>query len=274
VAETLVRRFEREAQATASLHSPHTIELYDFGIARDGTFYYVMELLDGIDLDGLVRRFGPLPAERVVHLLLQACDSLANAHGIGLVHRDIKPANIYLCSLGMLYDFVKVLDFGLVKAAWTEGEDEGRLTQDGTVAGTPAYMAPEVLLGESVDGRADLYALGCVAYWLLTGHTVFAGANATQMAMDHAKTPPVPLSQRTSSPVPDALDRIVLRCLEKDPARRPASAEELASGLAKTGLQTAWTPDRARAWWEEHLRERVKPRVDEPIATWTKSPRL
>jgi len=171
-ADKAVARFRREAQVTASLRSPHTVELYDFGTARDGTFYYVMELLEGLDLGSLVERHGPLPAERVVHILQQACDSLAEAHDRGLIHRDVKPANIHLCRLGRQFDYVKVLDFGIVKLS---KRDQGtRLTMEGVITGTPSFMAPEVILGDGdIDHRADLYALGCVAYWLLVGVPVF-----------------------------------------------------------------------------------------------------
>jgi serine/threonine-protein kinase len=252
VAEALVRRFEREAQATAALHSPHTIELYDFGITRDGTFYYVMELLEGLDLEALVKRFGPVPPERAVHLLLQACDSLADAHHAGLVHRDVKPANICVCRKGLRYDFVKVLDFGLVKSDW-QSEEETRLTQDGVATGTPAYMAPEVALGgRPIDARVDIYALGCVAYWLVTGHKVFPGETAMQMALHHVQTVPVPPSRRTELLIPADLDRLILSCLEKDPDRRPASATELAGRVAACGLDS-WTQQRAKSWWDAHL---------------------
>ena len=251
LAETLVRRFEREAQATAALHSSHTIALYDFGITPEGTFYYVMELLEGLDLEGLVRRFGPLPAERAIHLLLQACDSLADAHDVGLVHRDIKPANLYLCRQGLRFDFVKVLDFGLVKSAWTETEPDERLTREGAVAGTPAYMAPETVLGNrEIDPRVDLYALGGVAYWLVTGLTVFEKGTAAQMALHHLQTAPVPPSRRTERPVPESLERVILRCLEKDPDRRPSTALELASELAACPVPP-WTQEDARRWWWE-----------------------
>jgi len=253
VAEGLVRRFEREAQATAALHSPHTIELYDFGITRDGTFYYVMELLEGLDLESLVKRFGPVPAERAVHLLLQACDSLADAHSVGLVHRDIKPANICTCRKGLRDDFVKVLDFGLVKSAW-RGEEETRLTLEGVAGGTPAYMAPEVAMGgREIDARVDIYALGCVGYWLVTGHMVFRGETAMQMALHHVQTVPVPPSKRTELSIPESLDRLILSCLEKEPGKRPPTAEDLARRLASCKLDAPWTPERAKSWWEAHL---------------------
>lgn len=254
VAEALVRRFEREAQATAALHSPHTIELYDFGITRDGTFYYVMEILNGLDLEALVKRFGPVPPERAIFLLLQACDSLADAHHAGLIHRDIKPANIYTCRKGLKCDFVKVLDFGLVKSAWAEQKGDTRLTMEGVASGTPAYMAPEVALGgREIDARVDLYALGCVGYWLLTGERVFAGETPMQMALQHVQTPPVPPSRRTELAIPASLDEVVLSCLEKEPEKRPASAEELARRLAACDVETSWSQDRAKRWWEAHL---------------------
>ena len=160
-----LRRFEREAQATAALNSPHTIQVFDFGITQDGTFYYVMELLAGRDLESLVREFGPLPAARTIYLLRQVCHSLADAHARGLVHRDVKPANIYVCRMGLDYDFAKVLDFGLVKIRNRPSADS-LTTMDQSTTGTPAYMAPECILGDvDVDRRADVYALGCVAYF-------------------------------------------------------------------------------------------------------------
>jgi serine/threonine-protein kinase len=254
VHESVVRRFEREAQATAALHSAHTVELYDFGVTTDGTFYYVMEILDGLDLEQLVRRFGPVPPARAVHLLLQLCDSLADAHAVGLVHRDVKPANVYTCRKGLKYDFVKLLDFGLVKPAWRESVDDSSLTQEGSVPGTPAYLAPEVALGNvEVDGRADLYAVGCVAYWLLTGLRVFEAGTALQMAVQHAQATPVPPSRRSGRPLPPALEAVVMRCLEKDPATRPASADDLARCLSETGLEGGWTQEHARAWWRANV---------------------
>jgi serine/threonine-protein kinase len=256
-AREVLTRFEREAQATAALRSRHTIEVYDFGLTADGSFYYVMELLDGHSLEGLVERFGPLPAERAVFILRQACHSLAEAHAAGMVHRDVKPANLFACRLGLDVDVVKVLDFGLVKRRGTQPRTEA-LTVEGGLVGTPAYMPPEVALGvEPVDGRADIYALGCVAYWLLTGHPVFEGDNPMQIVIDHVRTTPAPPSRRTSQPIPDALEHIVLRCLEKDPARRPASAVALSGELQALGLESRWTEERARAWWAEHPPEAV-----------------
>ncbi|MGE0352601.1 MAG: serine/threonine-protein kinase [Gemmatimonadales bacterium] len=253
-ARLAVSRFRREAQAAASLRSPHTVELYDFGVTRDRTFYFVMELLDGLDLETLVRQTGPLPAARVVHILRQVCASLDEAHTRGLVHRDIKPANIHLGRLGLQHDFVKVLDFGLVKSVAGTKTEDSNATGAGLTPGTPAYMAPEMALGETIDGRADLYALGCVAWYLLTGHTVFHGGNAMQIVMKHLQDTPVPPSQRSELPVPPALDRLVLACLAKRPADRPASARELAHALAAIDIQP-WGEPEAAAWWDLHRPE-------------------
>ncbi|HEU4955624.1 MAG TPA: serine/threonine-protein kinase, partial [Gemmatimonadales bacterium] len=206
--ELQVRRFEREARATAALTSPHTVQLYDFGVAEDGRLYYVMELLDGLDLETLVRQHGPLPAERVVHLLRQVCAALQDAHGNGLVHRDIKPANVVVSRAGTTFDFVKVLDFGLVRldSARDAGKDAINLSAEGSWSGTPGYMAPEVVLGGAdTDHRVDLYALGCVAYWLLTGMLVFEAENAMQMMLQHVQAQPKRPSERVDRPVPAAL---------------------------------------------------------------------
>ena len=227
-AQSLLRRFEREAQATAALSSPHTIHLFDFGATDDGTFYYVMELLAGRDLESLVREFGPLPASRAVYLLRQVCHSLADAHARGFVHRDIKPANIYVCRMGLDYDFVKVLDFGLVKVKDRAHDMQTLATMDHTTSGTPAYMAPEMILGDAdVDRRADVYALGCVAYYLLTGQLVFEADTPMKMFVQHLQAEPVPPSQRTELPIPPELDAFVLACLQKDPDKRPQSARKL-----------------------------------------------
>jgi serine/threonine-protein kinase len=254
----VLARFEREAQATASLRSPHTVELYDFGVSDTGAFYYVMELLDGLDLTELVDRSGPLPPERVVHVLGQMCDSLGEAHAAGLVHRDIKPSNVLLCRHGRAVDFVKILDFGLVKPRDGGGE---QLTADHVVSGTPAFMAPEQILGDRpIDARTDLYAVGCVAYWLLTGHHVFDGANAMQVMTDHARSAPSPPSARVDWPVPEDLERLMMACLEKDPDERPPSADALAERLGDLAVGAIWTPERAREWWDRH---EADPLVDE-----------
>jgi serine/threonine protein kinase len=265
---TAIARFRREAQAAASLRSPHSIQLYDFGVTRDGRFYLVMELLDGIDLETLVRRFGPQPPSRVVHLLLQACESLAEAHASGLVHRDIKPANLHLCRLGLEYDFVKVLDFGLAKRDPMSSTAQTLLTAPEATTGTPAYMPPELASGEAVDGRGDLYSLGCVGYFLLTGTLVFEGENALRMILQHLQSEPVAPSVRSGLPIPTELDRLILHCLAKDPGRRPASAGDLAAALARIDVRAPWTQDDARVWWERHLKEGVpSPSASEPTIT-------
>jgi tRNA A-37 threonylcarbamoyl transferase component Bud32 len=232
-AELAITRFRREAEAAANLRSPHTVELYDFGSTDDGTFYFVMELLVGQDLEMLVRQEGPQPASRVIHILKQVAESLEEAHAQGLVHRDIKPANIHLGTLGLKKDFVKVLDFGLVKAVAGEKNTGHSLeTAAGLTPGTPSYMAPEMAMGETIDGRADIYALGCVAYWLLTGKRVFEAENALQVVAKHVRTPPVPPSERVSGlSVPPALESLVLACLAKEPEKRP-DAHELGKLLA------------------------------------------
>ncbi len=252
-ARMVLARFEREAQVTATLRSPHTIELYDFGSTADGTFYYVAELLEGFDCDALIKRFGPLPAGRALHLLIQVCDSLGEAHARGLIHRDIKPANVFVCRYGRQVDFVKVLDFGLVKPNARDTDHGAALTADGMVSGTPAFMAPEQVLGDrTLDPRADLYAVGCLAYWLLTGALVFEGATAMEIMIHHARTEPTRPSDRTELPLPASLDDVILNCLAKDPARRPGSADELSARLNDCARElAAWTP-RAAAWWDTH----------------------
>jgi eukaryotic-like serine/threonine-protein kinase len=252
VSEEAVRRFQREAEVIARLRSPHTVELFDFGIAADGAFYYVMELLDGLDADSLLRRFGPVPPERAIYLLRQICHSLSEAQSCGLVHRDIKPANIFLCRYGEEYDFVKVLDFGIVGAV-RDTEDPGLVeTRDNAVRGTPAFIAPEQARGADLDGRADIYATGCVAYWLLTGKLVFTADTAMGLLLQHAQTPPTAPSARTDRPIPRALDDLVLSCLAKTPAKRPQSARELSLRLAELEGANGWTQDRARDWWMTH----------------------
>ena len=258
----MLKRFEREAQATAALSSPHTIRLFDFGVTHEGTFYYVMELLAGRDLESLVRDFGPVPANRAIHLLRQVCHSLADAHARGLVHRDIKPANIYVCRMGLEYDFVKVLDFGLVKFNDKSASvaQETMLTASNTTTGTPAFMAPEVILGQTdVDRRADVYALGCVAYYLLTGQFVFDADTPMKMFLHHVQTMPTPPSQRTELPIPRELDDLVMACLEKDPDKRPQDAERLFEMACHCGSSEAWDNAMARSWWETNLMELTGP---------------
>ena len=261
-AAVMRRRFEQEAKITALLRSPHTVALYDFGTSKDGGFYYIMELLDGIDLEKLVRRFGPQPASRVIHILRQACKSLAEAHRMGVVHRDIKPTNIFLCRMGTDYDFVKVLDFGLVKTIL--GERDTHMTAEGGITGTPAYMPPEVALSrERIDGRADLYGLGCVAYWLLTGRLVFEEKTSTATILAHVQNTPAAPSQRSRIPVPDSLERTILSCLAKSPADRPADAEALSRLLADCTATGTWTQEEAESWWRTQLPQGTTPNAAE-----------
>ncbi|MGE0405889.1 MAG: serine/threonine-protein kinase [Candidatus Korobacteraceae bacterium] len=252
-ATTTLRRFEREAQVTATLESPNTVTLYDFGLSDDGSFYYVMELLRGLDLERLVTRFGPLRPERAVYLLRQACHSLQEAHDKGMIHRDIKPANLYACRLGANYDFVKVLDFGLVKTAAHTKQDLS-VTLAGTTTGTPAFMAPELALGKTADGRADIYSLGCVGYWLLTGKLLFEASSPLEMVMHHVQTPPKSPSEFSEIRIPKDLEAVLLACLEKDPVRRPQSMAEVASRLASS-TSDSWTSEDAREWYRINLPE-------------------
>lgn len=245
--DTLKRRLEREARATSALTSPHTVDLFDYGMSDDGTFYYAMELLDGVDLQTLVERTGPLPPSRAVHLLCQVCESLAEAHHRGLVHRDVKPANVFCCRVGLRVDFAKVLDFGLVRLV---DDEDTQLTAEGVTAGSPAYMPPEVIRGLEADHRADVYAFGGLACWLLTGELLFPGRNSLQMVLGHIEQVPKPLCERVEG-IPAELDRLVISCLEKSPDDRPGDLRALARALAAT-VPGGWTDDEAEAWWDRH----------------------
>jgi len=249
----VLTRFEREAQVTASLKSPHTVSLYDFGVDGKGVLYYVMELLVGIDLDTLVSEHGPQPPERVAYLLAQACHSLKEAHDRGLIHRDIKPENLVTCRYGNDLDFVKVLDFGLVtpQPKWMEAADH--LTAEGETPGTPEYMAPEQITDPNeVDHRSDLYTLACVAYYLLTGQLVFPTSSPMSMLMAHVSKNPRPPSENSPFAVPEALDAIVLDCLQKKPGDRPADAGVLRDRLQALEFENPWDDRRIRAWWTRH----------------------
>jgi serine/threonine-protein kinase len=260
IADDMRRRFEREAQVIARLRSPHTVTLFDFGVSEDGSFYYVMELLDGVDTETLVRRFGPIPAERVVHILRQICHSLSEAESCGLVHRDIKPANVFVCRYGEDHDFVKVLDFGIAKAVHdTSPETVTAITMANVIQGTPAFIAPEQAMGMDVDSRADIYATGCVAYWLLTGELVFTADTPMKLLLAHAQTPPEPPSARTELPIPRDLETLVLACLAKDRDDRPRTPRELLRRLDALALDQPWTEAHARQWWTTHLPAIGKP---------------
>ena len=271
-------RFEREVQLTAQLSHPNVVTVFDYGRTPDGVFYYAMELLDGHDLEDIVELSGPLPAARVVHILVQVASALAEAHAVGLIHRDIKPANIILCARGRTCDVAKVVDFGLVKqlgpaadesagsdvdgsAARASGPDVSRV---GSIVGTPMYLAPEALTDQgSLDGRADLYALGAVAYFLLTGTVVFGGKSVMDACRHHVVTVPEPPSTRLRArypegAIPEDLERIVLQCLRKAPADRPQSAKDLLEALTACSVAGEWTDADARAAWTS-LGERPRP---------------
>lgn len=253
-AKLAVARFRREAEAAANLRSPHTVELYDFGVTDDGTLYLVMEFLEGMDLETLVRTKGPLPAGRAIHILRQVCESLDEAHTLGLVHRDIKPANIHVGRVGLRQDFVKVLDFGLVKeVASIRALGDSMATVPGQMAlGTPAYMAPEVALGETVDGRADIYAVGCVAYYLVTGQVVFEAETAVQLIAKHLQSTVIPPSIRSGRTIPEGLELVIMKCLAKRPEERPQTASELARMLEWIPTE-GWNEEQARTWWSSNV---------------------
>jgi serine/threonine protein kinase len=245
--EHALKRFEREVQLTSILTHPNTVAIYDYGRTPDGVFYYAMEYLEGTNLDDLVRQDGRQPPSRVVHILRQICGSLEEAHGIGLIHRDIKPANVILCERGGSPDVAKVLDFGLVRDL--HGPEQVALTSERSIAGTPLYLSPEAIRApETVDARSDLYAVGAVAYYLLTGQPVFDGGSLVEVCGHHLHTAPEPPSRRAGISIDPGLEACVLQCLEKDAARRPQTARALGDRLAACGV-AAWTEDDARAWW-------------------------
>jgi serine/threonine-protein kinase len=247
--ESAIQRFEREVKLTARLKHPNTVIVYDYGRTPDGMFYYAMELLDGATLEQIVSSTGPLPAGRVVRILEQVAGALAEAHELGLIHRDIKPANIMLCNQGGQMDVVKVLDFGLVKDLKGDGP---QVTQENSITGTPLYMSPEAIQSPAlVDARSDLYALGAVAYYLLAGDHVFRGESLIEVCSKHLHEIPQPPSARAVQPLPEALDRLVLDCLEKQPERRPQSAREFLERLARVNAGP-WDRSQAEAWWREH----------------------
>jgi serine/threonine-protein kinase len=253
----LLEHFKREARATAKLKSHHSVEIYEFGITDDGGFYYAMELLRGMDLHTLITDHGPIPAERVVAILDQVCIALHEAHSAGLVHRDIKPANIYLCA-SPNDDFVKVLDFGLMAVESREGSSapaknrqgesiRAMLSRASGACGTPGFIAPEVIAGAEIDGRSDIYALGSVAYWLLTGDILFDNTNTYDVIKDHLSKPPPPLPDHVVAPV--ELRDLVHECLAKIPDDRPKSMASLCQRLRAIRCEHPWTRERAEAWW-------------------------
>lgn len=234
-------------QATAQLRHPNTVEIYDYGVADDGTFYYVMEYLPGMSLEDLVGRFGPLPPERAVYLLRQVCGALREAHEHGLVHRDIKPSNVVVFAAGSPHDRVKLVDFGLVHTL-SEDQPEGKITRDGLIVGTPEYMSPEQASGGHLDGRSDLFSLGSVAYYLLTGREAFHRENPMKTLMAVVSDTPPPVADFNPL-APDDLLAVVARCLQKDVTQRYQTAADLDHALADCRFTTAWTEERAEEWW-------------------------
>jgi len=263
---TTTASFEHEVQITSQLTHPNTVAVFDYGHTPEGVFYYAMEYLSGIDLDELARQFGPQPEGRVIHILRQVCGSLAEAHRVGLIHRDIKPANIVLTRRGSLSDVVKVLDFGLVKAL-RPGSTDG--PGGGELVGTPHFMAPEAVeRPESVDARSDLYSVGAVGYWLLTGRTLFDFQNVAELLEAQVKSTPLSPAQRLGKPIAADLEQLILRCLSKSPEQRPASAEALEEALEKCASARTWTRHDAEAWWTANL-ARIKPTPDAAMAEKT-----
>jgi hypothetical protein len=245
----VLARFEREVRLTAQLSHWNTVEIFDYGQTEDGTFFYVMEYLPGLSLEDLLERHGPLPAERVVHLMRQTCQGLREAHAIGLIHRDIKPGNIFAAQRGGLYDVAKLLDFGLVKPV--AETPSTRLTQEGGISGTPLFMSPEQARGlPDLDARSDIYSLGAVAYTLLTGRPPFNGESSLEVMIAHARDAVVPPS-RLLSDVPDDLERVILRCLAKKPDDRFQDAETLEQALAQCAVADQWTQAHAARWWRD-----------------------
>jgi serine/threonine protein kinase len=258
VNDASTERFEREVQITSQLNHPNTVAIYDYGRTPEGVFYYAMEYLDGIDLQTLVERYGPQPVPRTIHILTQICGSLYEAHSQGMVHRDIKPANIMLTRRGGEPDVAKVLDFGLVKAV--DDEKRAGMTQQNALTGTPLYMSPEAIeMPGLVDHRSDIYAVGAVGYFLLTGQPVFEAENVLALCDMHVSKPPVPPSERARISVPAELEAAILACLEKQKAKRPQTARELAVRILKCAEAAAWNVDEADAWWGRHERGQSQP---------------
>lgn len=250
VNETSINRFEREVQITCKLNHSNTIAIYDYGRTPEGVFYYAMEYLDGVDLQTLVVQYGAQPEARVIHILMQICGSLFEAHSQGLVHRDIKPANVMLNRRGCEPDVVKVLDFGLVK---TIEQDEP--TSGGSLTGTPLYLSPESIQSpQGVDARSDLYAVGAVGYFLLTGHSVFEANGIAELCQKHIDEQPVPISDAGASTVSSQLEDAIMSCLEKSRAKRPQTARDLANLILASPHANSWTTDDGDRWWGRHER--------------------
>ncbi len=270
--EQTVARFEHEVQMTSQLTHPNTVAIYDYGRTPEGLFYYAMEFLSGINLDQLVRNFGPQPEGRVIHILRQICGSLAEAHRIGLIHRDIKPANIILTRRGGVCDMVKVLDFGLVKAANWEAAHQ---TSANLVVGTPHFMPPEAVeKPETVDARSDLYSVGAVGYWLLTGKALFDTDNVEALLAQQVKDQPPRPSDRVGRPYSADLEAIIMQCLAKQPERRFPTAEALEEALARCASAGTWTVESAENWWRTHsVSVEMAPEATMPEKTLVIAPR-
>jgi serine/threonine-protein kinase len=251
--DAAVQRFTREAQVTAALRSPYTVQLFDFGATADGVLYYAMELLEGMNLEHFIYQHGPVEPRRAVHWLRQLCHSLAEAHASGLTHRDLKPSNLLVCTYGRERDLLKVLDFGLALRSAPEGAP--RLTRQGSWLGTPGWMAPEQIFDGAIDARADLYSLGCVAYWLLSGERLFEAEQQAEVLRLHAQAAPVPLGQRAKQPIPEALEAVVMACVAKDPAARPHDADEVSARLAASVPGEPWSQAEAATWWDQRANQ-------------------
>jgi serine/threonine protein kinase len=271
---TAVTRFEREVRLTCQLTHPNTIQVYDYGHTPDGIFYYAMEYLNGVNLHDLVARYGPQPEGRVIHILTQICDSLAEAHALGLIHRDIKPGNVFLCRRGGVPDCVKVLDFGLVRD-YREGSSEPvNPAGERVVEGTPWFMPPEVIKGSAPPGPcSDLYSLGALGYFLLTGHYIFDAENISEIHEKQLTTAPIPPHQRTANPISAEMEQLLLRCLEKDMNLRPQSAGELRKRLLALPAAADWTPESSASWWDAYENQPAPssngavPETSTPMAT-------
>ncbi len=248
-----ITRFEREVRLTCQLTHPNTIQVYDYGHSPDGIFYYAMEFLRGLNLHDLVSLYGPQPEGRVIHILTQICDSLTEAHGVGLIHRDIKPGNIFLCHRGGVCDCVKVLDFGLVREYRSGKEDHVNTAGDNVIEGTPWFTPPEVITGSSpVDPRADIYSLGALGYFLLTRHYIFDAETVEEIHQKQLTAEPVPPHQRTTNPISPEMEQILLHCLGKDVSARPQSAAELRALLLTCAAAMDWPPEARMAWWDAY----------------------
>jgi serine/threonine-protein kinase len=271
--QSTLTRFQNEVQATARLTHPNTVEIYDYGVTDNGMFFYVMEFLPGMSVQELVDRTGPLPAGRVIHLLRQVCDALAEAHRGGLIHRDIKPGNLFAAERGGIHDFAKLLDFGLVKSTRSMAENIQN-TREGVVVGSPLYAAPETSLGDGpVDARVDIYSLGATAYFLLTGRPVFPGTKALEIVFAHAREAPTPPSKYAD--VPADLEEVVLRCLAKSPDDRYADVNELEQALAQCRDARNWNSRMAADWWSDFSRRPTpaeSPTVDQFAVTTVATP--